>query len=131
MRPSASSPKSPERLAAEVFGRRSEALAAWYLRAKLYRIRAMRVKTPAGEVDIVAERAGTLVFVEVKARRGTDSDLDALVKVNRQRIYDAARLYLMRNPALQGHALRFDVIFLAPFSWPRHVIGAFDTKGLR
>ena len=34
MRPSASKPKSAERLAAEIFGRRSETLAAWYLRLK-------------------------------------------------------------------------------------------------
>ena len=69
MPPSSSRPKSKARLAAYQEGQRGEALAAWYLRLKLYRIIASRYKTAVGEIDLVAERFGTLVFVEVKARR--------------------------------------------------------------
>src|SRR5687768_12439394 len=76
---SPSRPKSPDRLAAEVLGRRGEMLAAWYLRAKLYRIRDMRFKTAVGEIDIVAERAGTIAFVEVKSRTRTETDFDPLL----------------------------------------------------
>jgi putative endonuclease len=123
--PSPSRPKSPERLAAEIFGRRGERVAAWYLRCKGYRIRAMRFKTPAGELDIVAERLGTIAFVEVKTRRRTETDFDPLLSVNRRRIVRAAQIYLARHPNLASRTLRFDIILLAPRTWPRHLVDAF------
>jgi putative endonuclease len=122
-------PKSPERLAAEVMGRRGERLAAWYLRLKGYRIRAMRFKTPAGELDIVAERWGTVAFVEVKSRRRTDTEFDPLFAVDRKRILRAAKVYVSRHPALVTMTLRFDIILLAPRTWPRHLINAFGADG--
>jgi putative endonuclease len=122
-------PKSPERLAAEVMGRRGERLAAWYLRLKGYRIRAMRFKTPAGELDIVAERFGTIAFVEVKSRRRTETDFDPLFAVDRKRIFRAAKIYVSRHPALMQRTLRFDIILLAPGTWPRHLINAFGADG--
>ena len=42
------------RLAAEKRGRRGEAIAAWFLRLKGWRIVGARVKTPRGEVDLIA-----------------------------------------------------------------------------
>ncbi len=127
MPPSVSRPKQPERQHAESFGRRSEALAAWYLRLKGYRIRERRVKTPVGEIDLVAERLGTIVYVEVKARRRRDSDFDPLHAVNTQRIARAAQYYVARHPALAQRAMRFDVIVLAPMTWPRHLVNAFHA----
>lgn len=120
----------PERLRAEAFGQRGEALAAWYLRLKLYRILARRVKTPVGEIDLVARRAGVTVFVEVKARKNNESEADALGAVDRRRIVRAAMSYLARHPRLNDTPMRFDVIFLAPGRWPRHLSNAFDATGL-
>jgi putative endonuclease len=114
------------RLAAELFGRRGETLAAWFLRLKGYRILASRFKTPAGEIDLVAQRFGTLVFVEVKARR-SGSLADAWMAVNDRRIIDAADDFLARHPRHAGSDMRYDVIFLAPMTWPRHVVNAFDA----
>jgi putative endonuclease len=130
MPPSPSRPKSPERLAAELFGRSGEDIAAWYLRLKLYRIRARRVKTPVGEIDLVAERFGTTVFVEVKSRATSGGEVDALLSVNQQRIVRAAEYYIARHPDLAERTLRFDVVFLAPFTWPRHLVNAFDATGM-
>lgn len=127
MRPSLSKPPSPERRAAELFGRRAELLAAWFLRFKGYRIRAVRVKTPIGEIDLVAERGGVTVFVEVKARR-TASETEALAAVNTRRIVRAAEYYVSLNPRLAVRDLRFDVILLAPLRWPRHHVNAFDAS---
>jgi putative endonuclease len=39
----------------------------------------------------------------------------------------AAGLYVSRHPHLAPADQRFDVIFLAPFAWPRHIINAFDA----
>jgi putative endonuclease len=120
-------PRSKQsRLAAELFGRRGETLAAWFLRLKGYRILASRFKTPMGEIDLVARRFGVLVFVEVKARK-SGSIADAWIAVNDRRITRAAGYFLARHPRYAGADLRYDVIFLAPLAWPRHVVNAFDA----
>ena len=49
-----------DRRGAEAAGRRGERLAGWWLRLKGWSILDRRVRTPAGEVDIVAKR-GNLV----------------------------------------------------------------------
>lgn len=126
MPPSPSEP-SPKRRRAERAGLRAEALAAWYLRLKGYRIVAMRYRTPVGEIDIVARHWGTLVFVEVKARRSAEEYGMALEAVNARRISRAAGHYLAHQRLNLDTDMRFDVIFLAPRQWPRHLINAFGA----
>lgn len=123
-------PKSEFRKFAEGAGRRGETLAALYLMAQGYRVLARRVKTPVGEIDLVVRRGGTVVFVEVKARSFSRQEADALAAVNRRRIVRAAQAWLIRNPRYAEGGLRFDVIFLAPFAWPRHIVSAFDATGI-
>lgn len=127
MRPSGSKPSSKARIAAYRDGHRGEMLAAWFLRLQFYRILEKRYKTPVGEIDLIVERFGTIVFVEVKARRHARAEGEALGAVNRQRIVRAAQYWLAKHPGKAGCAMRFDVIFLARGSWPRHVINAFDA----
>ena len=47
-----------------------ERVAAAHLEAKGYHIRERNFRVAEGEIDIIAERGGTLVFVEVRTRRG-------------------------------------------------------------
>jgi putative endonuclease len=126
MPPSPSKPSNSFRKFAEGAGRRGEWWAALYLRLQFYRILATRVKTPVGEIDLVARRGDVTVFVEVKSRSFSHQEAEALLAVNRQRIVRAAQAWLMRNPSAMAGGLRFDVIFLAPFAWPRHIVGAFE-----
>jgi len=128
MPPSPSKPKSKARIAAYLGGHRGETLAAWFLRLKLYRIVQRRCKTPVGEIDLIAERFGTTVFVEVKARSAAAREIEALEAVNQSRIVRAAQYWLARHPGKAQTNCRFDVIFLAPGRWPRHVINAFDAS---
>ncbi|WIY52870.1 YraN family protein [Devosia sp. YIM 151766] len=122
-----SSTRTERRKNAERHGHRGEALAALFLQAKFYRLRDRRFKTPVGELDLVTEKGGTIVFVEVKARgRYTDEAL-ALGAVNRSRITRAAQYWLARHPGESGKDIRFDVIFLASRRWPRHLINAFPA----
>ena len=114
----------------ESAGRRGEAWASLFLMLKLYRIVARRVKTPVGEIDLIASRGETIVFVEVKARSFSHQEADALGAVNRRRIVHAAQFWQTRHPALAERPMRFNVIFLAPFAWPRHIVNAFDATGL-
>lgn len=120
-------PSRLKRQKAERRGHFGEFLAMAYLMAKGYRIRARRLKTPVGEIDIIVRRGPVLAFVEVKSRTKREDEEMALMAVNRRRISRAAQFYLMRNPSIIQLDLRFDVIFLAPMAWPRHVKGAFDA----
>ena len=47
--------------------------------------------------------------------------------VNTRRIVRAAEHYIARHPELAATPLRFDVIFLAPMMWPRHLKNAFQA----
>ena len=73
----------------EAKGRKGETLAAWYLRFKGWRIIARRVKTPRGEVDLIARRGRTLAFIEVKWRASA-AQLDFAVDPYRLRRVAAA-----------------------------------------
>ena len=127
---SPSKPKNNFRRFAESAGRRGEFWTALYLQAQFYRIVARRAKTPVGEIDLIVSRGGVTVFVEVKARSFSHQEAEALHAVNGRRIVRAAQLWLSRHPAAATGGTRFDVIFLAPFAWPRHLRNAFDATGL-
>lgn len=102
-------------------GRVSEALAAAVLIAKGYRILGRRVRTRAGEIDIVAVRGKRLAFVEVK-RRLTREDAEAAVSARQAaRIRRASDLWLAHRPRYHGHVFGFDVILLVPGRLPRHI----------
>ncbi len=102
-------------------GRVSEALAAAVLIAKGYRILGRRVRTRAGEIDIVAVRGKRLAFVEVK-RRLTREDAEAAVSARQAaRIRRASHLWLAHRPRYHGHVFGFDVILLVPGRLPRHI----------
>ena len=126
MPPSPSRPRA-DRRKAERSGQRGETLAALFLRLKFYRIRARRYKTPLGEIDLVVQRGNTLVFVEVKARQSGMAESEAMEAVNARRIARAAAHWISRHPQDAEKTCRFDVIFLAPGRWPRHLINAFDA----
>ena len=127
MPPSPSKPKNKARIQAYLGGHRGEMLAAWYLRLKLYRIIGRRYKTPLGEIDLIAERFGTIAFVEVKARSKASSEAETLASIRQDRITRAAQSWLAKHPRHAGANLRFDVIFLARGHWPRHISNAFDA----
>ena len=115
------------RRSAERSGRFAEAFARLYLRLKLYAIVEQRYKTPGGEIDIIARKGNSIVFVEVKMRRSGADEYDALASVNQRRIIRAAQFFLAKNPEMAQKYLRFDVIFLAPGAWPHHLQGAFEV----
>lgn len=105
----------------------AEAVAAWILRLQGYRILARRYKTPVGEVDIIARRGRTLVFVEVKVRAALADALQSVSPQAQARITRAAQHFLITGGQGVDVILRFDVIALAwPFAW-RHVRNAWQT----
>jgi putative endonuclease len=117
----------PRRSAAWGRGRLAEASALLLLVAKGYRILARRWRAPGAEIDIVAKRGGTLVFVEVKARASLADAEIALSFAQRRRITRAAELFLARHPRHAGGDMRYDMILVSKGAWPRHIRGAFDA----
>ena len=113
-----------DRRAAESAGRRGERLAGWWLRLKGWRILDRRVRTPAGEVDLVARRGALVAFVEVKAR-ATAAELDHAIDERRLARVAAAAEFLMPRYAGPGDDIRVDVILLAPGTRPRHIENAW------
>ena len=113
---------------AEAAGRRGERLAEWWLRLKGWTILDRRVRTPAGEVDLVARRGNLIAFVEVKTRR-TAAELDIAIDERRLARVAAAAEVLMARYAGPGDDIRVDVILLAPGTRPRHIENAWIGAG--
>jgi putative endonuclease len=109
-------------------GLSAESRAAAYLIAKGYRIVARRWRSPVGEIDIVARRRSTLVFVEVKARATLDDAAEAVVLRQRRRIIGAAEAWLASHPGDVNCDMRFDAVLVAPGKMPRHIVAAFDAS---
>ena len=119
-----------KRRVANRWGVSAETWAAWLLRLRGYRILARRVRTPVGEIDIIAQKGRTVVFVEVKARPNVATALSAVSSRQRDRIARAAATYLARHPHLTNTDARFDVIAVAPGRIPHHLQNAWRADGL-
>lgn len=112
------------RKAAEKRGREGERRAAWWLWLRGWRILDRRVRTPAGEVDLVARKGSLVAFVEVKAR-ASEAELDFAIDERRLARVAAAAEYLMPRYAGPGDDIRVDVILIAPRALPRHIENAW------
>ena len=77
-----------------------ERLAAAHLEAKGYRIRARNFRCREGEVDIVAQDGETLVFVEVRTRRGDamGGPAESVTATKEARLVAAATAYVQALP---------------------------------
>jgi len=71
--------------AARRAGRRGEILAAVLLMLKGYRILGFRLKTPHGEIDLLAQRGRVLAVVEVKLRMTLAEAMQAVTDDQRAR----------------------------------------------
>jgi putative endonuclease len=92
-------------------GARAEDLCAELLRGAGLRVLARNWRCRHGEIDLVAEDRGTLVFAEVRYRRDQryGGAAESVTAAKRARLVAAARLYLMRRPDAD---CRFDVLLL-------------------
>ena len=113
--------RQKHRQSAERRGHRGETVAALWLRLKGYRILARRLKTHAGEIDLVAAAPfGPVCFVEVKARNLARTAAESVGPGQQTRIARAASLYLASRPGLARRGARFDIVAIAPRALPVH-----------
>lgn len=118
------------------FGQASEMQAEQFLRAKGYRILDRNVRTPLGELDLVAEDQGVVVFVEVKGR-ATEAFGGALLAVGyrkRAKLAKLAAQYLAQRHWSEK-ACRFDVVLVQGRTSAQgrieHLQNAFDVTERR
>ncbi|HWH17320.1 MAG TPA: YraN family protein [Allosphingosinicella sp.] len=109
-----------KRQQAERGGRRAEAKAALWLQLKGWRILGRRVRTPVGEVDLVARRGRVIAFVEVKARATAEEAGRSLDDYRLRRVAAAAQALAPRY-ARTGDDVRIDAVFVVPGHFPRHL----------
>jgi putative endonuclease len=92
-------------------GRLGEQLAADHLQRLGYTIVCRNHRTRYGEIDLIACDGETMVFVEVKTRRGKGEPWDALHEAKRAQVRRMARAYLNdTGDRPRVRLLRFDAI---------------------
>ena len=104
-------------------GHAAEWLAAALLMAKGYQVLGFRLKSRAGEIDLLARRGPVLAVVEVKRRATIDQALTCLSETQKARLMAAGRAVARNRPSLKQLSLRLDMVALAPGRFPRHVRG--------
>ncbi len=94
-------------------GTAGEKLAKEFLISNNYEIIDTNFHSPYGEIDIIAEDNGTLVFIEVKTRStDLDSALNSISISKRKKISKTASYFLSKNRSFEAMFTRFDVIII-------------------
>jgi putative endonuclease len=92
-------------------GLQAEEKAVEVLKEKGYRVIERNFRSPLGEIDIIAEEGGFLVFVEVKARNSLafGDPLEAITDEKKRHIIRTALFYMKKHRSMNRRA-RFDVV---------------------
>ena len=115
----------------KLLGGQGEDVAEDFLCCRGYQILARNFRVRVGELDIVARKEDTIVFVEVKTRRGNRCGTpgQSVTWKKKKKIIQTARWYL-RQYHMEQMCCRFDVIEVYSHSseaWDvRQICGAFE-----
>ena len=92
-------------------GKLGESIGETYLKKQGYRVLERNVRSPFGEIDLIAQHKGTLVFIEIKTRRSSEFGFpeEAVTTGKKRRLIQLARWYLARYQKTEP-AVRFDVL---------------------
>ena len=94
------------------FGDSAERIAALHLEQNGYRILARNVRTRYGEMDLIAQDADGIAFVEVKARRtrAHGAPEEALTPRKQLKLVQLADAFIAEHEMFQDRAWRIDVV---------------------
>lgn len=109
-------------------GSAGEARAAELLQAEGWTIHGRRIRTAAGEIDILAEKSGLIAFLEVKTRPCLAEAAGALSAKQRARLLKAAEIVLAGHPEWRRHAVRFDLMLVDRRGTVRRIGDAFREE---
>jgi putative endonuclease len=115
----------PKSQTAYASGLAAEEAACAALRADGWIILARRLRTKAGEVDAVAEKAGLLAMIEVKARPTLAEAAVALTIRQQTRLLAACDIILGEHPDWGINGVRFDVLLVDAAGRVRRIADAF------
>ena len=112
--------------ARQVLGAQAEQIAEQYLQKAGYRILERNVRSRRGEMDLVAWHGETLVFCEVKARRGVGAwhPGESIHARKQSRLIRLAAGYLQRHARFADAICRFDAVLVwqTGLSWRVEII---------
>lgn len=110
-------------------GKLAELIARIFMRLKGYSIIKQNFitgkGTHAGEVDFIAKKRRTIVFVEVKKRKNLDTAAYSIFESQKLRIRRGAESFLKQNPQYSGLNYRFDAILIQLPLKIKHIKNAF------
>lgn len=115
--------------AAQSSGLDAEAIACAALEADGWSVLGRRLRTPAGEVDLVVQKDALIAFVEVKRRPTLAGAAAALAPRQRARLLAAAEILLASHPEWANGDLRFDVLVVDRQGAVRRITDAFRDEG--
>jgi len=108
----------------------AEYIAIVYLILKGYRIIKYRFKNPLGEIDIIAKKNKVLVAVEVKSRVNKNAEIgDVVIYKQRKRNIAGIQWFLSKYSQYQNYDIRFDIVLIKKYSFPKHLLNAYDISG--
>jgi putative endonuclease len=110
-------------------GRIAEDVAQLALERDGWRILARRLRTSAGEIDMVAEKDGLLAIVEVKARPRLADAAASLSDRQQARLVSATEIILANNPDWGAQGVRFDLLLVDSAGVVRRIADAFRGNG--
>jgi putative endonuclease len=110
-------------------GRSAEAAAQSALERDGWNILARRLRTSAGEIDMVAEKEGLLAIVEVKARARLADAAVSLSDRQQARLISATEIVLANNPQWGVEGVRFDLLLVDAAGVVRRIADAFRGNG--
>lgn len=111
-------------------GKEGEKKAEDYLKEQGYGILYRNWRTRRGEIDLIAEKDGTLVFAEVKTLPASTLETveHVLGDIKQKKIIETAKCFLLENRQYSNSYIRFDVLIVdVPFYSPvYHIKNAFS-----
>ena len=95
----------------QAFGQLGERIAERWLRGRGWRVVQRRFRNGRRDIDLVVEREGTVVFVEVKARKGAEfgGPVQAVDWRKRRELKRSAMVWIDRH-GREAESYRFDVV---------------------
>lgn len=117
----------------QALGELGEAIAARWLARKGWRLVGRRFRNGRRDIDLIVEGGETVVFVEVKARRGKDfGDPVQAVDWRKQRELVRSAHVWMDRFGVPGRSYRFDIVgvlFDGRAARVCHIEDAFQLRG--
>ena len=92
--------------------------------SKFYSILHHRLNSYVGEIDLIAKRGRTIVFIEVKTRKSGISE-GIISKRQIDRIRNAAELFVSHNSKYSSYDIRFDLVVVSYSQLPRIIQNAW------